>query len=51
VWFEDQGNQLSDFTESEEAELNDELTEHVNMLAREFDEEYGEWLYEQRRDA
>jgi hypothetical protein len=50
VWFEDQGNQLGDFTEEEEAELNDELTEHVNMLAREWLEEYGDYLYEQAKD-
>jgi hypothetical protein len=34
----------------EEAELNDELTEHVNMLAREWLEEYGDYLYEQAKD-
>jgi hypothetical protein len=30
--------------------LNDELTEHVNMLAREWLEEYGDYLYEQAKD-
>ena len=50
VWFEDQGCFLSKFTEAEEAELNDQLTEHVNTLAQEWHEGYVDYLYEQAKD-
>ena len=45
------GDLMNHMTDAEIREMEERLYDEVCMMAAEFHEEYGEWLYEQRRDG